>query len=222
MIPCSQKRKRENVPTQGLCVLWIYIDVYMFPLPISWSVCSCLQWPKKMLRGFCYDTMVHFCNADLIIEQSWAGHGGRGLLTKYFPSDEMAIHRIWAVCPTCRSSVPFLPPGIMWSFFPLSTSPEDIWKTLNWNCQIRSLASAASVRFTFIHISYFPQKCHACFSEVSKTKDFRDFNVYQHLIMEQSLAAEKMYLSSEVMTKQVIGSLCPLNTLISEASGGTS
>ncbi len=41
-------------------------------------------------------------------------------------------------------------------------------------------------------------------------------------MMEQSLAAEKMYLSSEVMTRQVIGSLCPLNTLISEASGGMS
>lgn len=40
--------------------------------------------------------------------------------------------------------------------------------------------------------------------------------------MEQSLAAEKMYLSSEVMTRQVIGSLCPRNTLISEESGATS
>lgn len=40
--------------------------------------------------------------------------------------------------------------------------------------------------------------------------------------MEQSLAAEKMYLSSEVTTRQVTGSLCPLNTLISEASGGMS
>lgn len=40
--------------------------------------------------------------------------------------------------------------------------------------------------------------------------------------MEQSLAAEKMYLSSEVMTRQVIGSLCPLNSLMSEASGGES
>lgn len=40
--------------------------------------------------------------------------------------------------------------------------------------------------------------------------------------MEQSLAAEKMYFSSEVMTRQVIGSLCPCNTLISEESGATS
>lgn len=40
--------------------------------------------------------------------------------------------------------------------------------------------------------------------------------------MEQSLAAEKMYLSSEVITRQVIGSLCPRNTLISEESGATS
>lgn len=41
-------------------------------------------------------------------------------------------------------------------------------------------------------------------------------------MIEQSLAPEKMYLSSEVMTRQVIGSLCPFNTLISEASGGKS
>lgn len=40
--------------------------------------------------------------------------------------------------------------------------------------------------------------------------------------MEQSLAAEKMNFSSELMTRQVIGSLCPLNSLISEASGGMS
>lgn len=40
--------------------------------------------------------------------------------------------------------------------------------------------------------------------------------------MEQSLAAEKMYLSSGVMTRHVIGSLCPLNILISEGSGGMS
>lgn len=49
-----------------------------------------------------------------------------GLLTKYLASDEIAIHRMWAVCPTCRSSVPFLPPGIVCSFFPLSISPEYI------------------------------------------------------------------------------------------------
>lgn len=49
-----------------------------------------------------------------------------GPLTKYLASDEIAIHRMWAVCPTCRSSVPFLPPGIVCSFFPLSTFPEDI------------------------------------------------------------------------------------------------
>lgn len=46
--------------------------------------------------------------------------------------------------------------------------------------------------------------------------------VDEHLIMEQSLAAEKMYFSSEEMTRQVTGSLCPLNTLISETSGATS
>lgn len=51
---------------------------------------------------------------------------------------------------------------------------------------------------------------------------FWHFKVYSHLIMEQSLAAEKRYLSSEVMTRQVIGSLCPLNSLMSDASGGKS
>lgn len=49
-----------------------------------------------------------------------------GLLTKYLASDETAMHRMWPVCPTCRSSVPFLPPGIVRSFFPLSTSPVEI------------------------------------------------------------------------------------------------
>lgn len=53
-------------------------------------------------------------------------------------------------------------------------------------------------------------------------QDFKHFKVYSHLIMEQSLEAEKMYFSSEVMTRQVIGSLCPLNSLMSEASGGKS
>ena len=62
-----------------------------------------------------------------------AGYAERELLTKYFPSDDMAMHRIWAVCPTCRSSVPFLPPGIVCSFFPLSTSPEDTRKYLSDN-----------------------------------------------------------------------------------------
>lgn len=47
-------------------------------------------------------------------------------------------------------------------------------------------------------------------------------NGNQHLIMAQSLAAEKMYLSSEEMTRQVTGSLCPRNTLISDASGAWS
>lgn len=41
-------------------------------------------------------------------------------------------------------------------------------------------------------------------------------------MIEQSLAAEKMHLSSGVMTTQVTGSLCPLNNLISEASGAMS
>lgn len=53
-------------------------------------------------------------------------------------------------------------------------------------------------------------------------EDLKHFKVYSHLMMEQSLAAEKMYLSLEVMTRQVIGSLWPLNSLISEASGGKS
>lgn len=78
-------------------------------------------------RRFCY-------NITFTKRQTKAGYAERVLLTKYFPSDDMDIHRICAVCPTCRSSVPFLPPGIVCSFFPLSTSPEEIRKTLMWDC----------------------------------------------------------------------------------------
>ncbi len=46
-------------------------------------------------------------------------------LTRYFPSDDMAIHRTWVVCPTWRASVPLRPPAIFCTFFPLSTSPAD-------------------------------------------------------------------------------------------------
>lgn len=43
--------------------------------------------------------------------------------TRYLPSDEMAMQRMWDACPMCRSSVPFFPPGTTHSLFPLSTSP---------------------------------------------------------------------------------------------------
>lgn len=46
-------------------------------------------------------------------------------------------------------------------------------------------------------------------------------NIDSHLMIVQSLAAEKMYLSSEEMTRQVTGSLCPRNTLISDTSGAS-
>lgn len=44
-------------------------------------------------------------------------------VARYLPSDDMEIHRTWAVCPTWRSSVPFLPPAIVCSLLPFSTSP---------------------------------------------------------------------------------------------------
>ena len=43
--------------------------------------------------------------------------------TRNLPSDDMARQRTCDVCPTCFVS-PFFPPGILWTFFPVSTLPE--------------------------------------------------------------------------------------------------
>ena len=43
--------------------------------------------------------------------------------TRYLLSDDIAKHRIWAVCPLWLSSVPFLPPWMMWTFLPVSIFP---------------------------------------------------------------------------------------------------
>lgn len=108
---CGENER--TLPTRGLCVLWIYTDVCMFLLPKSLSACSYHQWPTEK-------------NGLLVENEGAFLQTGAGLLTKYLASDETAMHRMWPVCPTCRSSVPFLPPGILCSFFPLSTSPVEI------------------------------------------------------------------------------------------------
>lgn len=45
-------------------------------------------------------------------------------LTRYLPSEEMAMQRMWLSWPGGCPSVPFLARGITWSFRPLSTLPD--------------------------------------------------------------------------------------------------
>lgn len=114
-----------------------------------------------------------------------------------------------------------------------------------WNCHTQDMSSVPNMSVlcsfpsTWYCVKFFPalnipwrylkqneqqQKMMSCINKYTRLNtlhQMQDFK-HSHLIMEQSLAAEKMYLSSEVMTRQVIGSLCPLNSLMSEASGGKS
>jgi len=48
----------------------------------------------------------------------------RKLLTRYFPSDDTAKHRICDVCPVGCFSLPFGPRGITCNFLPVSTFPR--------------------------------------------------------------------------------------------------
>ncbi len=151
---------------------------------------------------------MHIYTHTLLVFQNWQSR-------IYWERNTHQVLSIWryghAQDVGCVSNVPIL------CAFPSTRYCVQFLSTLNipWRCK-QSTKLTLTI-FTFIHISFF---MHA--SVEYQNRIFQDFNAYWHLMMEQSLAAEKMYLSSEEMTRQVTGSLCPLKTLISEASGGMS
>lgn len=127
--------KSENVPTQALCVLWIYIDVYMFLLPKSWSACSCLQWPKKMLRKF---------HAVTLWQVWFTCHCGQWDITKFAGRrNTHQVFSIWRYGHTqdvrCMSNMAILCafPSTRYrmQFLPALNIPWRFKKKLNWESQ---------------------------------------------------------------------------------------
>lgn len=198
----SEIEKGENILTQGLCVQWIYKDVYMLLPPKSWSGCSCLQWPEKNVE-----------RKSTPLKKKYKVLPKTDLTNVSYPQNDKSIPHyspstshlmIWPwrgcglyvqhVCPLCLSFHHVLYTVSSHSQHPLKIrrkkQSQSVKLKLKWS-------ALATVRRKLCSIS-----------------------LYLHLMMEQSLAAEKMHLSSGEITRQVIGSLCPLNTRISEASGG--
>ena len=82
------------------------------------SICNCLVYLMAQVLFKLYMTLNGNCWINLCMVWHFREH------TRNFPSVEIAMHKMCAVCPTCLLSVPLSPPGITFTFFPLSTHPE--------------------------------------------------------------------------------------------------